>query len=152
MTDFLMPSMRIGQAAQASGMSAASIRFYEQQGLLSVPTRSHNGYRNYSAHDVDQLRLIRTCRSLDMSLAEIRQLLTAPTDSPAGCDIRSQVLKAHQIHVHERITELQQLQQRLAKLLQLCDHTPDSACPTQAALKTKGDVPVNVTNSHPRHI
>jgi DNA-binding transcriptional MerR regulator len=151
-TDFSTPSLRIGQAAQASCMSAASIRFYEQQGLLGVAVRSHNGYRCYSAHDVDQLRLIRTCRSLDMSLAEIRQLLNAPTDSPAGCDIRAQVLQQHQDHVQARITELQQLQQRLSQLLQLCNHTPDLACPTQVALKNTSPLSVNTANSHPRHI
>lgn len=152
MTDFLMPTLRIGQAAQASGVSAASIRFYERQGLLGTATRSHNGYRSYSANDVEQLRLIRTCRSLDMSLAEIRQLLTAPKNSPSGCDIRSQVLRDHQKHVKERVTELQQLQKRLFQLLQLCDHLPDTACPTQAAMQTSNALTGHTANSHPRHI
>ena len=152
MTLFLTPSMRIGQAAQASGMSAASIRFYEQQGLLSTAVRSNNGYRTYSSQDVEQLRRIRTCRSLDMSLVEIQQLLNAPTDSSADCDIRSQVLKQHQKHVQERITELQQLKKRLTQLLAMCDHTPDTACPTQAALKETGPFTGHAANRHPRHI
>lgn len=147
-----IPNLLIGQAAQASGMSTASIRFYEQQGLLSTPTRSDNGYRNYSAHDVDQLRLIRTCRNLDMSLAEIGQLLNAPTDGSSGCDIRSQILKQHQNHVHERITELQQLQNRLTELLSLCAHTPDTVCLTQTAMKKTEALTGHTASSHLRHL
>ena len=152
MTVFLTPTMRIGQAAQASGMSAASIRFYEQKGLLSAAVRSNNGYRTYSAQDIEQLIRIRTCRSLDMSLDEIQQLLNAPTDSPAGCEVTSQVLGQHLQHVVDRIVELQHLQKRLTQLLKLCSHAPDSTCPTQTAMREKVTSTGSETNSPIRHI
>jgi len=38
--------MRIGEAARITGVSARSLRFYEQQGLI-VPGRCANGYRDY---------------------------------------------------------------------------------------------------------
>jgi DNA-binding transcriptional MerR regulator len=131
----LMPILRIGQAARASGMSAASIRFYEQQGLLSPAARSDNGYRVYNHKDIDRLRLIRTCRSLDMSLEEVRQLVNAPKGDPAGCTMTAQVLQEHLAHVEARILALQNLKAQLSEWVQPCKHEADDACPTQSALR-----------------
>lgn len=130
-----MPGLRIGQAAQASGMSAASIRFYEQQGLLQPAARSDNGYRVYSPEDIVRLRQIRTCRSLDMSLDEVRQLVNVQANGPDGCTMTAQILQEHLGHVEARIQALQELQDRLLELIQPCQHAPDDACPTQSAMQ-----------------
>jgi DNA-binding transcriptional MerR regulator len=152
MTTSLTPHLRIGQAAQASGMSTASIRFYEQHGLLSPALRADNGYRHYSAQDVDRLRQIRTCRSLDMSLDEVQQLLNAPVDAPEGCKITAQVLSQHLQHVEDRITELQELQSRLMALMALCNHAPNTACPTQMAVKDPAPLAEHPASTPLRHV
>jgi DNA-binding transcriptional MerR regulator len=152
MTNPLMPNMRIGQAAQASGMSTASIRFYEQQGLLGPAVRADNGYRYYSAKDIDRLRQIRTCRSLDMSLDEVQQLLNVPIDDADACKTTTQVLRQHLQHVENRITELQELQSRLMALMALCDHAPDAACPTQMAVKEPMPLAEHPDSTHLRHV
>ena len=58
------PVHRIGEAARRCGVSAANIRYYEAQGLLSAPVRSEGDYRLYSEADVHRLRFIRLCRAL----------------------------------------------------------------------------------------
>jgi len=144
------PTLRIGQAAQASGMSTASIRFYEQQGLLSPAMRASNGYRSYSAQDIERLRRIRTCRSLDMSLQEIQALLQVPGDSPTVCEVTSQVLQEHLSHVAQRIEELQELKSRLEALQALCQHPVDAECPTQAAMGRMDAIPRTPSVHHLR--
>ena len=69
------PALRIGDAAQRSGISAANIRYYEKEMLLSPCSRSANSYRLYSESDIHRLRFIRLCRAMDMSLDEVRTLL-----------------------------------------------------------------------------
>jgi len=115
-------------------MSTASIRFYEQQGLLSPATRASNGYRTYSAQDVERLRRIRTCRSLDMSIQEIQTLLQVPADSPDACEVTSLVLRQHLAHVAQRIEELHELKSRLEALQALCRDPVGANCPTQEAM------------------
>lgn len=149
MKNSLLPNMRIGQAALASGMSTASIRFYEQHGLLSPATRTDNGYRTYSAQDVDQLRQIRTCRSLNMSLDEVQRLLDAQAE---GCKMTSQVLQQHAQHIEDRITELTRLKSHLMNLMSMCNHTPDTACPTQAAMKDSALFIEAPTSNQRRHV
>ena len=43
--------MTIKEVEQCFGVPRATVRFYEKEGLLS-PTRSENGYREYSEEDV----------------------------------------------------------------------------------------------------
>ena len=147
-----IPNLRIGQVAQASGMSTASIRFYEQQGLLSPATRTSNGYRTYSAQDVERLRRIRTCRSLDMSIQEIQTLLRVPADSPAACEVTSDVLRQHLAHVAHRIEELHELKNRLEALQSLCRDPVGDNCPTQEALGRMDTTPKTRPDHHLRHL
>ena len=74
--------MTIGEMEQRSGMSRANIRFYESEGLLS-PERSANGYRDYSAEDLETLQRIKLLRALQIPLEEIRQLQKGEAVLPA---------------------------------------------------------------------
>ena len=65
--------MTIQEVERQSGMTRANIRFYEEKGLLT-PQRQPNGYRDYSAADVETLRRVRLLRSLDISVDTIRAL------------------------------------------------------------------------------
>ncbi len=152
MKNSLLPNLRIGKAALASGMSTASIRFYEQHGLLSPATRTENGYRTYSAQDVDRLRQIRTCRSLNMSLDEVQRLLDAQVEGAEGCKVTAQVLQQHTQHIEDRIAELTKLKSRLMDLMSMCNHTPDTACPTQAAMKESAFFIEAPTSNQRRHV
>ena len=72
--------MNIGQLEAALGMTRANIRFYEKEGLLS-PTRSENGYRDYTGSDLDTLRRIKLLRQLQFSGPCRRARWTCPPPS-----------------------------------------------------------------------
>lgn len=65
--------MKIKELENTLGITRANIRFYEREGLLT-PVRSENGYREYSAEDVERLRTIILFRKLGVSVADIRSL------------------------------------------------------------------------------
>ena len=114
---------RIGQAATRSGVSAANIRFYEKAGLLAAGVRSENSYRIYNDRDIHQLRFIRLCRAMDMSLDEVRTLLNLDLSSKSDCAVANDALQAHITHVQERQRELRVLQRDLVELQGRCDGT-----------------------------
>lgn len=64
----------VGELAKLAGVSARTLRHYEDEGLL-VPEREANGYRVYSQRDAKRLAQIISMRSCGLSLANIRQIL-----------------------------------------------------------------------------
>lgn len=69
---------RIEQVAARTGLTKRTLRYYEEIGLLSPPTRTEGGYRLYSEEDVAQLERIKRLRDLlGFSLAEIREIAQA---------------------------------------------------------------------------
>jgi len=112
--------MKIGELAQASTTPTETIRFYERQGLLPQPPRSQGNYRIYAEDHVERLVFVRHCRSLDMALDEIRQLLLLKDSSSDSCAEVNELLDEHISHVAERIVELRALQSQLKALRQRC--------------------------------
>lgn len=71
-----MEAMNIGEAADASGVSAKMIRHYEGVGLIPAAARTDAGYRQYGDADVHTLRFVRHARDLGFSIAEIGELVS----------------------------------------------------------------------------
>lgn len=129
---------QIGQAARLSGVSTPNIRYYEKEKLLSRQIRSANSYRMYSDADVHQLRFIRLCRAMDMSLDEVRVLLSLDLADLDDCNKARDALDAHLGHVRERLLELHALENDLADLRQRCDGSTNN-CKIMEALHLRAD-------------
>ena len=129
---------RISEAAALSGVSVANIRFYEKEGLIAAKGRSDNGYRFYSSADVHQLRVIRRCRALDMSLDEVRTLLELDLNVKADCATARLALDGHVDHVRARLNELRALEKSLLALRNRCDGQ-DAHCHIIEALHQQAD-------------
>ena len=68
---------RIGEVANAVGLSLRTIRHYEDVDLVPPSGRSGGGFRLYTDDDIERLRLIKHMKPLDFSLEEMRELLGA---------------------------------------------------------------------------
>jgi DNA-binding transcriptional MerR regulator len=70
------PLLRIQEVAADVGLTARTIRYYEELGLLKPAARSEGSYRLYDADDLERLRFIKGLRDdAGFSLTEIGQLL-----------------------------------------------------------------------------
>jgi MerR family copper efflux transcriptional regulator len=67
--------MNIGIAADASGVTAKMIRYYESIGLIKSATRTQSGYRVYDQEDIHTLQFIKRARNLGFSIEEAGALL-----------------------------------------------------------------------------
>ncbi|MFA7668646.1 MAG: Cd(II)/Pb(II)-responsive transcriptional regulator [Burkholderiaceae bacterium] len=112
--------MRIGELALATNCSAETIRYYEKAGLLPPPGRNDSNYRQYTPAHQERLRLIRNCRSLDMTHDEIRSLLHSLDSAARDCEPVNRLLDEHIGHVNARIQELSQLRRQLLDLRRRC--------------------------------
>lgn len=73
--------MRIGELAARSGVSVRSLRYYEEQGLLTS-TRSSSGQRHYTEDEVERVRLIQGLYAGGLSSRTIVELLPC-VDAPS---------------------------------------------------------------------
>jgi Cd(II)/Pb(II)-responsive transcriptional regulator len=112
--------MKIGELARATGTSIETIRFYERAELLPHPERTGGNYRNYGDAHAERLGFIRHCRSLDMTLDEIRVLLQFKDSPGENCGGVDTLLDQHIGHVTERIRELKALEKHLKQLRLQC--------------------------------
>ena len=79
--------MKIKQVEELVGITRKNIRFYEEQGLLSVE-RAENGYREYSWKDVKRLQEIRFLRKLFIPIEDMREVFEGKRASRAAWNIR----------------------------------------------------------------
>jgi len=113
-------TLTVGQLAHATGVSAKTIRYYEQVGVLPEPHRSPTGYRQYGQGDVHRLLFIRRARALGLSLPSIKALM-AELDGGECLTMRPRLqhLVTEQLHtVRQQIAEFQLLERQLAQVLQ----------------------------------
>jgi len=110
---------RIGELARDLNVPVETIRYYEREKLLPEPRRTAGNYRLYSDAERDRLSFIRNCRSLDMTLDEVRALL-AIKDSEKSCEEVNALLDSHIQHVADRISELRRLREQLQMLRDQC--------------------------------
>ena len=127
--------MRIKELSLIVGIPVETIRYYERSGLIPQAVRLENNYREYRQSDIERLHFIRNCRSLDMSLDEIRELIAfidqtqQQPDLQADCHGVHSIVAEHLGHVQHRIKSLQILEKQLKSLLKACDFsTPAQAC------------------------
>lgn len=120
--------MQIGQMAKTLGVKTDTLRFYEKNGLLSPATRSNNGYRYYSSHDLKLAQFIIRCKSVGFTLTEIKDLLAIRIDkSGHSCEDVKNRTTAKRVDVERRITELTKFRDSLVTLEKACCGGPESA-------------------------
>jgi MerR family transcriptional regulator, repressor of the yfmOP operon len=125
-------TLRIGEAAERSGVTPRTIRYYEELGLLPRADRPVGKHRVYSDEDVERLQELTRLRDLlGLSLEELRSMIVAEdaraevrrrfhaTDSPeeriALLDEALPHLDAQLALVRRRIDQLRELEGELVE-------------------------------------
>lgn len=112
--------MRIGELASRVGLPVATIRYYEQEGLLDKPGRTDSGYRSYGSEVAERLGFVQRCRALGIGIAEIRRLLSLAETPSADCGVVDVLLDEHIKNVQAQRRELAKLERDLKTLRADC--------------------------------
>ena len=130
--------MNIGEVAQASGLPAKTIRYYEDIGLVTAK-RAANGYRSFGETELHKLSFLGRARSLGFSIEECRNLLALwENRSRASADVKA-IAQGHLGEIEQKIAELQAMHETLSHLVHACagDDRPD--CPILADLSAQAE-------------
>lgn len=105
-------SYAIGQFSKLTGLTSPTLRYYEQEGLLSVH-RDAAGRREYSEQDVEWLHFIKRLKETGMPIREIRRYAQLRYQGDSTMQERLTMLEEHHKNVLE---EQQKLAENLRKL------------------------------------
>ena len=110
--------MRIGELAEAVGVSTDTVRFYERSGWLPRASRRDNAYREYGPADVEHLRLIIDLRRLDLPLEDAARIAGWCHSGHCGDSTAElpRMIDARRAEIADRIAGLHALDAKLAGL------------------------------------
>jgi len=145
------PRLTIGKLAKAAELTTDTLRFYEDEGLLTPARKTEAGYRLYSGDAVRRLDFIKHAQQCGMTLSEIRQLLEMRADDRACCrDVRGLAVQK-KLQLERKIRSMQAMSQALSELIDICtsEDRPSLECPILAALETS--IARQESRASPRH-
>ena len=120
-------TMTIGKVAKQAGVTTEAIRFYEREGLLPKPNRTHTGYRMYGPPVLGRLRFVKRARYLGLSLKEIKEVFSMARVGQAPCCRVRELLADKLTELDRKIAELKQLRKELHGFIQSVADLPDQA-------------------------
>jgi MerR family transcriptional regulator, copper efflux regulator len=123
-----MPSMNIGDAAAAAGVTPKMIRHYEALGLIPPADRTDAGYRLYGEREVAMLRFIRQSRGLGFPTRQIESLLALWRDDGRQSREVKQVALRQLAELEERQREIDQMRGALQQLVAQCPGDQGAHC------------------------
>jgi MerR family transcriptional regulator, copper efflux regulator len=121
--------MNIGEAANATGVSAKMIRYYESIGLIRAPLRTGSNYRVYGEDEVHVLRFVKRARTLGFSVEETATLLGLWQDKTRASAEVKEVATGHIAALETKIAELQGMVKTLKHLAHCCGGNNRPDCP-----------------------
>ncbi|MFD4029562.1 MerR family transcriptional regulator [Streptomyces sp. NPDC058637] len=109
--------MRIGELASRAGVSIRSVRYYEEQGLLSS-TRSPSGQRHYTGEEVERVTFIQQLYAAGLSSRTVGELLPC-VDKPSeeNSDAALQRMAKERDRLSRHIADLVETREALDRLV-----------------------------------
>jgi MerR family transcriptional regulator, copper efflux regulator len=112
-----VPALRIGQVAEASGLSVKTVRFYCDEGLIATVSRTQGGYRLFHPAVLDELALIRSMRAMDVPLPELKRILDVRRSGFCNCSALKKSIQDRIESINARMVELDLMRNELSGLL-----------------------------------
>lgn len=115
------PVFTIGVLAKAAGVTAPTIRYYEEIKLIPPARRSLAGHRHYTRVDVERLTFIRRCRDFGFGLDDVRLLSALSVSPDKDCGEVRDIAARHLASVRDHLVEIRCLEKQLQKFVETCN-------------------------------
>ena len=100
-------ALTIQEAAEKTGLTVHTLRYYERIGLFTPIGRATNGHRRYSQQDIYLIRTLNCWRQTGMPLVDIQHYVKLLQAGDATAGERRAMLEAHRQKVVGQMQELQ---------------------------------------------
>ena len=121
--------MNIGKAANLSGLSVKTVRYYADIKMVEPARKVQSGYRDYSSDDVSKLNFIGKARRFNFSIDECRELLSLYQDKNRPSKEVKKLTLAKIVSIDEKLKEFHSLRNELSHLVNCCNGDDRPSCP-----------------------
>ena len=121
--------MNISTLARRAGISPSGVRWYEASGILPLPARRDNGYREYGETDLSRLTLILALRRLGLTASDAGRLVERSFEGDAIDPALTVTLAQQRRRIAQQREELDRVELELVDL----ERTVDAAGPRRTA-------------------
>lgn len=102
-----MTALTIAQAAERTGLTAHTLRYYERDGLmLGSVERAGSGHRRYTDQDLTWIQMITRLRSTGMPIRDVRRYAALVRAGDGNEAERLELLLAHRKRVEEQLAQI----------------------------------------------
>lgn len=124
-TNLEVKNMNISEAAEKSGLTAVTLRYYERIGLIPPVTRGKGGVRLYTESDLGWIDFIKCMRNAGLSIESLIEYTTLFNKGLETVAARKEILIEEQKKMQERYNELGKTLETLNKKIEHYeqDHT-----------------------------
>lgn len=102
-----MTALTIAQAAERTGLTAHTLRYYERDGLmLGSVERAGSGHRRYTDQDLTWIQMITRLRATGMPIRDVRRYAALVRAGDGNEAERLELLLAHRKRVEEQLAQI----------------------------------------------
>lgn len=116
-----MRAFGIGELSSRSKVPVASIRYYEEIGILPKAARRNGRHRTYDNTDLGRLTFVRRSRELGFTLEQVRTLIQLSEPGNLTCSEARNLSMVQLATVRKRIAELSTIEAELEKHIVACE-------------------------------
>ncbi|MEL6524671.1 MAG: MerR family transcriptional regulator [Chloroflexota bacterium] len=100
----------VQQMVTTTGLSAHTLRYYEDLGLIDVVQRAPNGHRRYTDEDIERIEFLKKMRHTGLSLDDIKAFLDLYKQGEQTASERRTIMEEQRENVRQQIAELREVE------------------------------------------
>jgi DNA-binding transcriptional MerR regulator len=132
----------IDEAAERTGLTKHTLRYYEREGLLPPIAKASSGHRRYSDDDIGWVKFLQLLRSTGMPIREAKEFVTLTWAGDHTIPQRVEVLTAYRTALVERMRQdvehLEVLNRKIdfySGVIEMRDATPEDVTGERASAR-----------------
>ncbi|WP_068785681.1 MerR family transcriptional regulator [Paenibacillus phocaensis] len=98
--------MSIKEATLMTGITASTLRYYENEGLLPFVKRDESGKRLYDQEDLEWIHFVTALRLTGMPIAQIQTYVRLFKEGEGTLAERKEMMLEHKAEIERKINEL----------------------------------------------
>lgn len=137
-----MHDYTIDEAADRTGLSKHTLRYYEREGLLPPIAKASSGHRRYTDDDIGFVKFLQLLRATGMPIREMKEFVKLTRAGDHTIAQRVEVLTAYREALVERmahdVEHLEALNRKVewyTELLEVRDATPEAVTGQRAVAR-----------------